>query len=102
MNFKWKSTKDITFSFYISYVLKFWLCQCDMPSSHEDSLHLFRKGKAKGLFSVECSQGVCPMFETGGADITTDIGTTGMAREKAAETGQSLLRHFNLYKDCTM
>ena len=82
MNFKWKRSKGISFSFYILYVLKFWLCQRDMPSSHEVSPCVFRKGKAKGVFSVECFQWVRSKLETGGADTATDFGTTEERLEK--------------------
>lgn len=53
MNFKWKRTKGINFSFSILYVLKFLLCQHDMTSFHEDLPGFFREGKGKSLFSLE-------------------------------------------------
>lgn len=66
MNFKWKRTKGINFSFYMSYVLKFLLCQHDMTSFREDLPYLLREGKGKSLFSLEHSPRVWPLLQAGG------------------------------------
>lgn len=47
MNFKWKRTKGINISFYISYVLNFFAVSMCCDSFYE--------GRGKWLFSLECS-----------------------------------------------
>lgn len=92
MNFKWKRTKGINFSFFISYVLKFLLCQHDMTPFREDLPCFFSKGKGKRLISSEHFPWVCPMLGWWWGRYHHRYWYGITAKDKVWKTEQSLLR----------